>query len=162
MKRASSGVDIGYNTELRIAIVVSTYHTAVTEGLRDGAMAVLREAGASDGQVTCLPVPGAFEIPLVARVAADSDRFDTVICLGCIIRGETPHFEYLASAVAHGITQASQDTGVPMTFGVLTTNTYDEAVARSGVGPENKGREAAEAAVQLVRVVRGLTDTPSR
>ena len=149
---------MGDATKLRVALVVSTYHAAVTDGLRDGAMAVLREAGASDDQMTCLPVPGAFEIPLAARVAADSRRFDAVICLGCIVRGETPHFEYLASAVAHGITRASQDTGVPMTFGVLTTNTYDEAVARAGAGPHNKGREAAEAAVQLVHVVRGLAD----
>ncbi len=158
MKDATTGRDVGDAARLRIALVVSTYHDTVTDGLLSGAMAVLREAGASDDLVTRLPVPGAFEIPLVARAAAETKRFDAVVCLGCIVRGETPHFEYLASAVAHGITRASQDTGVPMTFGVLTTNTYDEAVARAGDGPENKGREAAEAAVQLVHVVRGLSD----
>ena len=128
------------------------------DGLLNGALATLHDAGADDDHLTSLRVPGAFEIPLVARVAAETKRFDAVVCLGCIVRGETPHFEYLASAVAHGITRASQDTGVPMTFGVLTTDTYDEAVARAGVGPQNKGREAAEAAIQLVQVVRDLTD----
>ena len=128
------------------------------DGLLNGALATLRDAGADDDHLTSLRVSGAFEIPLVARVAAETKRFDAVVCLGCIVRGETPHFEYLASAVAHGITRASQDTGVPMTLGVLTTNTYDEAVARAGDGPQNKGREAAEAAIQLVHVVRDLTD----
>ena len=157
MKSESSRRDVGDAAALRIALVVSEYHNAVTDGLRDGAMAVLREAGAPDDEVTVLHVPGAFEVPLVARLAAETHRFDVIICLGCIVRGETPHFEYLASVVAHGIAGASQDTGVPMTFGVLTTNTYEEAVARAGDGPQNKGREAAKSAVQLVHVVRGLT-----
>ena len=121
MKSESSRRDVGDAAALRIALVVSEYHNAVTDGLRDGAMAVLREAGAPDDEVTVLHVPGAFEVPLVARLAAETHRFDAIICLGCIVRGETPHFEYLASVVAHGIAGASQDTGVPITFGVLTT-----------------------------------------
>lgn len=147
-------------TGLRVGLVVSVYHRVITGALRDGAVAALREAGASDagpggGAVTVIEVPGAFEIPLAARRAAESGAFDAVVCLGCIIRGETPHFEYLASAVAHAIATASQATGVPITFGVLTTNTAEEAAARA-TGSSNKGREAALAAVQLANVVSRL------
>ena len=104
----------------------------------------------------------AFEVPFAARQAAQTRRFDAIVCLGCIVKGETPHFDYLASAVVHGISAASQDTGVPMSFGVLTTNTYEEALARAGDGPDNKGREAALAAVQLANVVRKLTSDDER
>ena len=112
------------------------------------------------GAVTVIEVPGAFEIPLAARRAAESGSFDAIVCLGCIVRGETPHFEYLASAVAHAIATASQATGVPMTFGVLTTNSLDEAAARAGAARRNKGREAALAAVQLANVIGSLPGTP--
>lgn len=147
---------------LRVGLVVSVYHRTVTGALCEGALAALREAGArrtgapGAGSVTVIEVPGAFEIPLAARRAAESAAFDAVVCLGCIVRGETPHFDYLASAVAHAISAASQATGVPMTFGVLTTNSLDEAVARAGDGPSNKGREAALAAVQLANVIGAL------
>ena len=147
---------------LRVGLVVSAYHRAVTGGLCDGALEALRDAGARGagtedaGSATVIEVPGAFEIPLAARRAAESGNFDAVVCLGCIVRGETPHFDYLASAVAHAIAAASQATGVPMTFGVLTTNTLDEAAARAGDGPSNKGREAALAAVQLANVLGSL------
>ena len=142
---------------LRIGIVVSAYHDAVTTALRDGAVDTLREAGANADQIIVIRVPGAFEVPLAARRAAETGRFDAIVCLGCIVRGETPHFDYIASAVAHGIGMASQQTGVPISFGVLTTNTYAEAVARAGPGSANKGSEAAMAAVHLANVVRGLT-----
>lgn len=146
-------------TGLRVGLVVSVYHRAITGALRDGALAALRDAGASDtgsgGAVTVIEVPGAFEIPLAARRAAESGAFDAVVCLGCIIRGQTPHFDYLASAVAHAVATASQATGVPITFGVLTTNTAEEAAARA-TGSSNKGREAALAAVQLANVVSRL------
>ena len=147
----------GDATGLRIAVIVSAYHASVTESLREGALAALAHANAgADRAVTIISVPGAFEIPLVARRAAESGDFDALVCLGCIIRGETPHFDYIASAVAHGITTASQATGVPITFGVLTTNTPEEAQARAGVGRANKGWEAAMAAVQVANVVRAL------
>ena len=136
---------------LRVVVVMSTYHRSVTEALREGALAALSEAGV--GSVTVVEVAGAFEIPLVARRVSESGLCDAAICLGCIIRGETPHFDYIASAVAHGIMTASQATGIPITFGVLTTNTQEEALARAGDGPSNKGREAALAAVQLANVV---------
>ena len=147
---------------LRVGLVVSAYHRAVTGALCDGALEALRDAGARGtgadgaGPATVIEVPGAFEIPLAARRAAESGAFDAVVCLGCIVRGETPHFDYLASAVAHAIAAASQATGVPMTFGVLTTNSLDEAVARAGDGPSNKGREAALAAVQLANGLGSL------
>ena len=149
-------------SRLRVGLVVSAYHRAVTAAFRDGALAALRTAGArgaapgEPGSVVVIEVPGAFEIPLAARRAAESGAFDAVVCLGCLIRGETPHFDYLASAVAHAIATASQATGVPMTFGVLTTNSLDEAAARAEDGPSNKGREAALAAVQLANVIGSL------
>ena len=151
---------------LRVGVVVSAYHRAITASLCDGALAALRDAGSRGtgtggaGSVTIIEVPGAFEIPLAARRAAESGTFDAVVCLGCIVRGETPHFDYLASAVANAIAMASQATGVPMTFGVLTTNSLDEAAARAGDGPSNKGREAALAAVQLANVIGSLPGAP--
>lgn len=142
---------------LTVGIVVSVYHDAVTGALSQGAIDALMRAGANADQVAVIQVPGAFEVPFAARQAAETGRFDAIVCLGCIIRGETPHFDYLASAVAQGITTASQATGVPMSFGVLTTNTYDEALERAGQGSANKGWEAAMAAIQLANVVRDLT-----
>jgi 6,7-dimethyl-8-ribityllumazine synthase len=144
-------------TGLRLAIVMSAYHAPVTNGLRDGALAALARANAApEPAVRVITVPGAFELPLAARRAAESGAFDALVCLGCIIRGETPHFDYIASAVAHGIMVASQETGVPIAFGVLTTNTPEEALARAGEGPSNKGWEAAMAAVQLANTLRAL------
>ena len=146
----------GDATGLRVGIVVSVYHRVVTAALSQGAVDALVRAGATTDQIVVIRVPGAFEVPFAARQAAQTGRFDALVCLGCIIRGETPHFDYLASAVAHGISTASQATGVPISFGVLTTNTYDEAVERARGGDDNKGWEAAMAAVQLANVLRGL------
>ena len=156
---APSGV--GDASQLRVAVVASSYYETITDALVDGAVSALQDQGASGDQVVIIRVPGAFELPFVASQAAQTGRFDAVVCLGCVIRGETPHFDYISSAVAHGITTASQSTGVPMSFGVLTTNTYDEAVARAGAGADNKGREAALAAVQLTHVVRQLSHSTS-
>ena len=150
-------------TALRVGVVVSVYHEAVTDALRRGAVEALAEAGALADRIVVIRVPGAFEVPFAARRAAETGQFDALVCLGCIIRGETPHFNYLASAVAHGVGTASQATGVPISFGVLTTDTYEEAVARAGDGKDNKGWEAAMAAVQLANVVRSLNrDTLDR
>jgi len=145
---------------LRIALVVSRYNAVVTDGLRDGALAALAAAGAAAGDITILPVPGAYEVPQAARRAAETGRFDAIVCLGCVIRGETAHFEYIASAVAHGIMAAAAETGVPMAFGVLTTDTVEQARARAVVGPEGKGWEAARSAVDLARLFRRLDGTP--
>lgn len=144
---------------LRVGVVVSVYHASVTQSLRDGALSALKQSGASDETVSVISVPGAFEIPLAARRAAESGHFDAIVCLGCVIRGETPHFEYIAAAVVQGISMASQATGVPMTCGVLTTNSKNEAVARAGEASTNKGWEAAMAAVQLANVIRALPGT---
>jgi len=144
----------------RFAVVVSRYNDFVTDRLQTGALAALTAAGAKADAVTVVLVPGAFEIPVAAQRAAQSGRFDAVVCLGCIIRGETPHFEFIASAVANGLTSAASATGVPITFGVLTTNSVEEAIERAGEGPSNKGYEAAAAAVQMASVVAQLARTP--
>lgn len=140
----------------RFAIVVSRFNDHVTEGLLAGARAALAEAGVADDAVELVRVPGAFEIPLTARRLGSSGRYAAVVCLGCLIKGETLHFEYIAEAVSHGIADAATATGVPMGFGVLTALTDEQAVARSGEGPENKGREAAAAAVEMVSVLQRI------
>src|SRR5476649_1712314 len=141
----------------RFAIVVSKYNDFVTERLQAGALAALAAAGVTSDAIAVVRVPGAFEIPIAAQHAAEGGRYDAVVCLGCVVRGETPHFEYIASAVANGLTTASAVTGVPITFGVLTTNSVEEALARAGEGPGNKGYEAAAAAIEMVSVVAQLT-----
>ena len=146
----------------RFAIVVSKYNDFVTERLQAGALAALAAAGVSSGDITVVRVPGAFEIPIAAQHAARSGRYDAVVCLGCLIRGATPHFEYIASAVSHGLTTAAGATGVPMAFGVLTTNSVEEAVERAGDGPSNKGWEAAAAAIEMAAVVAQLTRASSQ
>ena len=135
-------------SQVRVAIVVSKYHDFITDRLESGALAAIGAAHVSADQVTVVRVPGAFEIPMAARHAAESGRFDAIVCLGCLIRGATPHFEYIAAAVSQGLTAAAGDTGVPMTFGVLTTNSIEEAVERAGEGSSNKGWEAANAAIE--------------
>jgi 6,7-dimethyl-8-ribityllumazine synthase len=142
---------------LRFAVVVSKYNDFVTDRLQAGALAALAAAGAAADDITVVRVPGAFEIPLAAQHAGESARYDAVVCLGCLIRGETPHFEYIASAVSHGLTEAAAATGVPMAFGVLTTNSVEEALARAGDGSGNKGHEAAVAAIEMAEVVAQLT-----
>ena len=141
---------------VRIGVVVSRFHDDITGQLLHGALRTLRRAGVRDGAIEVVHVPGAFEIPLAAQALASSGRVGAIICLGCVIRGETPHFEYISSACAHGIIDAAARTGVPMSFGVLTTNTVDEATARAGDGPENKGEEAAHAALDMAALVLGL------
>ena len=144
----------GATAGVRVGLVVSRYNDFVTNRLRDGAMEALRAAGVGDEAIVVAPVPGAFEVPQAARRLAVAGGVDAVVGLGCLIRGETPHFEVIASAVAHGLTQAALDSGVPMTFGVLTTNSAEEALARAGAGPSNKGWEAADAALAMVRLFR--------
>lgn len=146
---------------IRIAIVVSRYNDFVTDPLRDAALATLVERGVTREDVTVHVVPGAFEIPQGAGAVARALKPDAVICLGCVIRGATPHFEYISSAVAQGITSAALATGVPMAFGVLTTNSVEEALERSAAGPANKGREAALAALEMATLVRGLSREPA-
>jgi 6,7-dimethyl-8-ribityllumazine synthase len=143
-------------TGLRFALIVSKFNDFVTDRLQTGAIGALTGAGADPNDITVVRVPGAFEIPSAAQHAAESGHFSAIICLGCIVRGETPHFEHLASAVSHGITAAAAETGIPMTFGVLTTNSIEEAVVRAGDGPSNKGWEAAVAAIEMAGVIAQL------
>jgi len=141
---------------MRIAVVVAKYNDFVTDRLQTGALAALAKAGVASADITIIRVPGSFEISFAARQAAETGDFDAVVCLGCLIRGATAHFEYIAAAVSQGITAAAADTGVPITFGVLTTNSVEEAIERAGEGPANKGWEAALAAVDLATVVAQL------
>jgi 6,7-dimethyl-8-ribityllumazine synthase len=141
---------------LKFAVVVSKFNDFVTERLQTGALEGLKSAGILGDDICVIKVPGAFEIPFAAKEAATGSNVAAVICLGCLIRGETPHFEYIAQAAAQGIMRAAQRTGVPMTFGVLTTGTADEALARSADGPGNKGREAARAALDMIRLYRQI------
>ncbi len=148
--------------EARFALVVSKYHDFVTDRLQKGALAALAAAGANEAAITIIRVPGAFEIPSAARHAAESGRFEAIICLGCLIRGETPHFEYISAAVAHGLMKAAGETGVPMAFGVLTTDTWEQAEARAGDGRDNKGFEAAAAALEMAALFRSMVPHSER
>ncbi|MGE0446293.1 MAG: 6,7-dimethyl-8-ribityllumazine synthase [Vicinamibacterales bacterium] len=144
----------------RFAIVVSEFNAEVTSGLLEGARQTLAAARVSEADVTVVHVPGAFEIPLAAMRLAETGRFAAVICLGCLIKGETMHFEYIAEAAAHGIMEASAVTGVPITFGVLTTLTDEQALARAGSGPDNKGRDAALAAIAMATLLPQIDERP--
>ena len=143
---------------MRIAIVVSRFNDFITDRLLAGAQEALREQGFADDDVEILRVPGAFEVPIAAQRIAETGRVGAVVCLGCLIKGATPHFEYIASACAHGITAAAAATGIPMAFGVLTTNSVEEALERAAPGDANKGREAALAALEMARLFATLGD----
>jgi 6,7-dimethyl-8-ribityllumazine synthase len=142
----------------RVAIVVSRFNEEITEGLVQGARERLAEASVPDDNVTIIRVPGAFEIPITAQRLGESGEYDAIVCLGCLIKGETMHFEYIAEAASNGIMQAAAATGVPMAFGVLTTLTEEQAVERSRSGPDNKGREAAAAALEMAKLFRKLDE----
>ena len=138
----------------RFGIVVSRFNDFVTERLLDGALGALEDRGADMSRVTVAWCPGAVEIPLVAKRMAES--CDAVICLGAVIRGETSHYDVVCSAVSSGTTRAALDTGIPVIFGVLTTDTVDQAMERAGDDSGNKGAEAAVAAVEMVSLLRKM------
>ena len=138
--------------DLRIAIVASRFNAEISERLLAGAEEALRGVA----EVTLFHVPGAFEIPLTAKRVALSKRFDAIVAIGCVIRGETAHFEYISHVASTGIAQVGLETGVPVTFGVLTVDTDEQAMARSVPGGDNKGYHAAQAAVEMARIVKGL------
>jgi 6,7-dimethyl-8-ribityllumazine synthase len=140
----------------RFAIIVSSFNRQITDGLLRGARQALADATVADGDITVVRVPGAFEIPVTALELATSGSYDAIICIGCLIKGDTMHFEYIASAACAGIADASTATGVPMALGVLTTLTEEQARARAADGPGNKGREAAEAAIEMATLFRTL------
>jgi 6,7-dimethyl-8-ribityllumazine synthase len=137
----------------RFAIVASRFNAEIAERLIEGAKNALRQTGADLERVPVIRVPGAFEIPLAARHAALSSKYDAIIAIGCVIRGDTPHFEYISNHVSSGIGQIALETGIPIAFGVLTVNTDDQAMTRSEANSENKGFEAAMAAVEMVNLL---------
>lgn len=141
---------------LRVAIVRSRFNPAVTDGLLEGARQALVEMGAGRSAVEVVDVPGAFELPVAARAAARSGRFDAVIAIGAVIRGETDHYEHIAREAASGLARVALRTGVPVGFGVLTVEREEQALARAAAGPGNKGGEAARAAVATVHALRAL------
>ena len=142
--------------EARIAVVASRFHEAVTTKLVEGARAGLAHHGVADDAVTIVWVPGAFEIPMVAHVLATSGRFDAIVCLGAVIRGETAHFDLVAGEAARGVAEVSRTTGVPCIFEVLATETLAQAESRAGGAHGNKGWEAATAALEMASVVTDL------
>ena len=141
----------------RFAIVASRWNDFISARLVEGALDALERLGAEESRVEVYKVPGAFEIPLLALKLAESGKFDAIICVGTIIRGQTPHFEYIASEVASGIAHASLQTGVPVVFGVVTADTVDQAIDRAGVKLGNKGFEAGTTAVELVNLYKTMT-----
>ena len=138
----------------RFAIVSSRWNDFLTARLVEGALDALERLGADEGAVEHFRVPGSFEIPLLALRVAESERFDAVICLGVVIRGQTPHFEYVAGEVTKGVAQAAMETGVPVLYGIVTADTLEQAIDRAGVKAGNKGFEAAMSAVELVNLYR--------
>jgi len=141
----------------RFAIVASRWNDFLTSKLIDGAVDALESHGAAESDVEIFKVPGSFELPLTSLKLAESGRFDAVIAIGVVIRGETPHFEYVAGEAAKGIGQAGMQTGIPVMFGVVTADTLDQAINRSGVKAGNKGYEAAISAVEVVNLYREMS-----
>jgi 6,7-dimethyl-8-ribityllumazine synthase len=141
---------------LRFAIVVSRFNSFITERLLAGAMDALTRAGAAADLIDVIKVPGSWEIPLVAGEVARQHRYDAVICLSAVIRGETPHFDYVAAEAAKGVAHVSAETGVPVAFGILTTNTLEQAIDRAGAKGGNKGFDAAMTAIEMANLLRAL------
>ncbi|MBZ0121773.1 MAG: 6,7-dimethyl-8-ribityllumazine synthase [Sandaracinaceae bacterium] len=142
--------------DARFAIVVGRFNHFVTDRLLEGALDALKRHGVRDEAVTVVRVPGAFEIPLAAARLARSGKFAAIVCLGAVIRGSTPHFDYVAGAAAEGCAAAQAQTGVPVLFGVLTTDTIEQAIERAGTKAGNKGFEAAMGAIEMVDLLRAL------
>ncbi len=145
----------------RFAIVVSRFNSFITERLLEGAHDGLRRAGAHEKDIEIVRVPGAFEIPAAARAVAEKRKPDAVICLGCLLRGDTSHYEHIATEVTRGIGQSAQETGVPHAFGVLTCDTLEQAIERAGLKGGNKGLEAALSAVEMANLKKVIHHAPS-
>src|SRR5882672_9284562 len=145
---------------LRFAIVVSRFNSFITERLLAGAMDALTRHGADPEQVDIIKVPGAWEVPVAAGEVARQHRYDAVICLSCVIRGETPHFDYIAAEVSKGVAHVAVETGVPVAYGVLTTNTLEQAIDRAGAKSGNKGFDAAMSAIEMVNLLRKVRGGP--
>lgn len=142
----------------RFALVVSRFNDFVTSKLLSGAMDVLGRHGCPDEQMTIARVPGARELPLAAKKLAESGSYDAIVCLGCVIRGQTPHFDYVADAVSKGVAQVSMDTGIPVVFGVITADTLEQAIERAGAKSGNKGADAALTAIEMCNLLSAIAD----
>ena len=140
----------------RLAIVMSRFNSEVTSGLLNGSIAYLAEQGIALAAPHIYDAPGAFEIPLIAKTLAKSGRYDGVICLGCVIKGDTAHFEFISLGATMGLMTAALETGVPLTFGILTTYTDEQAIVRSRDDAHNKGREAAAACVEALETLTAI------
>jgi 6,7-dimethyl-8-ribityllumazine synthase len=144
---------------LRIGVVASQFNNFITDRLLAGSLDALRQAGAAEEQIQIVHVPGSFELPITAKKLAASGRFDAIICIGCVLRGETSHYDVVVSETARGIQLAQLDTGVPLIFCVLTCDTLEQAIDRAGLKSGNKGYEAGLAAVEMAQLVRKIAGT---
>lgn len=142
---------------LRLGIVVSQFNAFITDRLLTGALDAFTHAGADEGQIEIVRVPGSFEIPLAAKKLAAAHRVDAIVCIGCVLRGETSHYDYVASETARGVQLAQLDTGVPMGFCVLTCDTLEQAIDRAGLKGGNKGYEVGLATIEMARLLRNLS-----
>jgi len=141
---------------LKFAIIVSRFNDFITGKLLDGAVDALLRHGAKEEDIDVVKVPGSFEIPLTAKKVAAKGAYNAIICLGTVIRGATPHFDYVAAEVSKGVASASMETGVPIAFGVLTTDTIEQAVERAGTKSGNKGFDAAMTAIEMAQIFKKL------
>lgn len=140
----------------RFALVVSRFNDFISDKLVSGALDALQRSGVSEDGIDIIKVPGSFEIPLVAKKAAQAQKYDAVICLGAVIRGATPHFDYVAAEVSKGIANVSLDTGMPVIYGVITTDTIEQAIERAGTKAGNKGWDAAVAAIEMTNLIDSI------
>lgn len=141
---------------LKFGIVVSRFNSFISDRLLEGAMDALRRSGAEEEDCFVVRVPGAFEIPLAAKIMAKSGRYDAIICLGCVIRGATPHYAYIAAEVTKGIASLSMESEIPVAFGVLTTDTIEQAIERAGTKAGNKGFDAALSAIEMANLLKEM------
>jgi 6,7-dimethyl-8-ribityllumazine synthase len=156
--KKSSGVRGALNAAgLRFGIVVSQFNNFITDRLLAGALDALEQSGAGEKQIEIVRVPGSFEIPLAAKKLAATGRFHSIICIGCVLRGETSHYDYVASETARGIQLAQLDSGVPMAFCVLTCDTLEQAINRAGLKSGNKGYESALGAIEMARLLQTIS-----
>lgn len=145
-----------YTEDMKVGIVVSRFNDFITSKLLGGAVDSLKREGVAEETIDVAWVPGAFEIPLLAKKMAETGRYDAIICLGAVIRGATSHYDYVCAEVSKGISQVSMATGLPVLFGVITTDTIEQAIERAGSKAGNKGSECAQAAIEMVNVIRAV------
>lgn len=144
-------------TGLKFAVVVARFNSFITERLLAGALDALKRSGAEEGNIEIVRVPGSWEMPVAARVLAEKKKHDAIVCLGCVVRGETAHFDFVAGEAAKGLGQVAAQYGVPVAFGVLTTNTVEQAIDRAGAKAGNKGFDAAMTAIEMANLIKKLS-----